>query len=152
MLGRKHVGRDYNTGVMRFFVSWSLARSALLAAAAMLLCVGVFLPWLGDEPEVPGSPTEAHYSQVDQGTNGDRHMPSGSYLATTGEETKDDDKRPVNADLLTALLLACFFGAIVGWRLTHNRGQASFCLAGIARRPSFVGAHEAAPFLGVFRL
>jgi hypothetical protein len=137
---------------MRFFGSRSLARSAPLAAAAVLLCVGVVLLWLGDGSEAPGSPTKPHYSQVDQGANGDRHMPSGSYLATTGEETNDDDKRPVNADVLTALLLACFFGAIVGWRLTHDRGQASFCLSGIARRPSFVGAHEAAPFLGVFRL
>src|SRR3712207_7585491 len=109
----RHVGRDYNTGVMRFFGSRSLARSAPLAAVAVLLCVWVFLPWLMNGPEAPGFLVGAHHSQVDQGANGDGHPPTGSFLSATGEEAKDADKRPVNADLLTVLLLASFFGAIV---------------------------------------
>jgi hypothetical protein len=150
--GRKHVRRDYNTGVMRFFGSRSLARSAPLAAAAVLLCVGVVLLWLGDEAEAPGSTTGAHYSQVDLGTNGEGHPPTGSYLSATGEEAKDGDKRPVNADLLTALLLACSFGAIVGWLLSNAPGPEAFRSSSITRRPSFVIVREDAPFLGVFRL
>ena len=135
---------------MRFFGSRILARSAPLAAVAVLLCVGVFLPWLGDGPESPGSPVGTHYSQADQGTHGD--PPAGSYLAPIGDETKDGDKGPVNAGLLTALLLVVFFGAIVGWMLSNEPGPGAFRSSSITRWPSFVTTREAAPFLGVFRL
>ncbi len=137
---------------MRFFGSRSLARSAPLAAVAVLLCVGVFLPWLGDGPEAPGSLTGAHHSQVHQVANGDGHPPTGSYLPATGDEAKDADKRPVNADLLTVLLLACSFGAIVGWLLSNAPAPEAFRSSSITRRPSFLIAREDAPFLGVFRL
>lgn len=145
------MGRDYNTRVMRFFGSQSFARSALLAAVAVLLCVGVFLPWLGDGPGAPGYPLGTHYSQADQGTNG--HPSTQSYLAATGEEATDGDKGPVNAALLTALLLLCFFGMIVGWLCANDPGPGAFRPSGMTRRrPSFVIAREDAPFSGVFRL
>jgi hypothetical protein len=137
---------------MRFFGSRSLARSAPLAAVAVLLCGGVFLPWLWDGPEAPGSLARAHHSQVDHGANGDGHPPTGSYLPATGEEAKDADKRPVNADLLIMLLLTCLFGAIVGWLLSNAPGPEGFRSSSISRRPSFVITREDAPFLGVFRL
>ena len=137
---------------MRFFGSRILARSAPLAAVAVLLCVGVFLPWLMNGPEAPGFLVGAHHSQVDQGANGDGHPPTGSYLSATEEEAKDADKRPVNADLLTVLLLASFFGAIVGWLLSNAPGPGAFRSSSITRRPSFLIAREDAPSLGVFRL
>lgn len=146
------VRRDYNTEVMRHFWSRSFARSAPLVAVAVLLCVGVFLPWLGDGPEAPGSLEGAHYSQADQGTNGDGHLPTGSYLAAIGEEAKDGDKGPANAGLLTALLLVVFFGAIVGWLLSNDPGPGAFRSSIITHPPSFATPREAAPFLGVFRL
>ena len=137
---------------MRFFESRIFARSAPLAAVAVLLCVGVFLPWLANGLEAPGSLTGAHYSQVDHGANGDGHPPTGSSLSATEEYAKDADKRPVNADLLTVLLLACFFGATVGWLLSNAPGPEASRSSSIARHPSFVFAREDAPFLGVFRL
>ncbi len=137
---------------MRFFRSRSFARSAPLAVMAVLLCVGVFLPWLGDEAEAPGSTTGAHYSQVDQGTNGDVQPPTGIHPATIGEEAKEGYKAPVNAGLLTALLLVVFFGAIVGLLLSNNPRPGAFRSSSITRWSSFVTDREAAPFLGVFRL
>jgi hypothetical protein len=136
-------------GVMRIFGSRDFARSAPLVAVAVLLCIGVFLPWLGNGPEAPGSLDGAHYSQADQGMNGDGHPPAEIYLAAIGEETKDGDKGPVNAGLLTELLFV-FFGAIFGWLLSNNSG--TFRSSSITYPPSFVIACEDAPFLGVFRL
>jgi hypothetical protein len=88
---------------------------------------------------------------VDQGTDGDGHPLAGGYLATTGEEAKDGDKGPVNAGLLTALLLVVFW-VIVGWMLSNDPGRGAFRSSHITRRQSFVIARECAPFLGVFRL
>ena len=144
------VRRDYNTGTMRFFGSRSFARSAPLVALAVLLCIGFFVPWLGDEPEAPDFLSGAHYSQVDQGTNGGAHLPTGSYLAAIGEEAKESDKGPVNAGLLTALLVVV--GALVGWLLSNDSGTEAFRSSSITRWPAFVTTREAAPFLGVFRL
>jgi hypothetical protein len=137
-------------GAMRCFGSRNFARSAPLVAVAVLLCVGFFLPWLGDEPEVSDFLSGVHFSQVDQGTNGDAHLPTGSYLAAIGEEAKHGDKGPVNADLLTALLVAV--GALVGWLLSNEPGTAALRFSRITRWPAFVTAGGAAPFLGVFRL
>jgi hypothetical protein len=136
---------------MRIFGSRNFARSAPLVAVAVVLCIGVFLPWLGDGPEAPDLLSGAHYSQVDQGTNGDGHLPTGSYLTAIGEEAKEGDKGPVKAALLTALLVV-FFGTIVGWLLSNDPGPGAFCSSSITRWPSFVTTPEAAPFLGVFRL
>ena len=137
---------------MRFVGSRSFARSAPLAVVAVLLCVGIFLPWLGNGLESPVFLGGVHYSQADQGMNGDGQPSTGIYLATIGEEAKDADKVPVNAGLLTALLLVVFFGAVVGWLLSNNPGPGSFRSSSVTRWLSFVTNREAAPFLGVFRL
>jgi len=134
---------------MIFFWSRSFARSTPLVAVAVLLCVGVFLPSLGNESEAPGPLKGAHYSQSDQEMNGGGHSPTGIYLAAIGEEAKDGDRDPVNAGLLTELLVG-FFGAIFGWLLSNNPG--TFRFSSITYPPSFVIAREDAPFLGVFRL
>ena len=152
LCGTQRARRDYNTKVMRFIESRSFARSAPLAVVAVLLCVGVFLPWLMNGPEASGSLMGLHYSQVDQGTNGGGQPPTGIYPAAIGEEAKEGDKAPVNAGLLTALLLVVFFGAIVGWLLSNNPVPGAFRSSSITRWPSFVTNREAAPFLGVFRL
>jgi hypothetical protein len=80
--------------------------------------------------------------------NGDGQPPPGIYLAPIGEEAKEGDKGPVNAGLLTALLV--LVGAIFGWLLSNNAG--AFRSSNITYPPSFVIAREDAPFLGVFRL
>lgn len=135
---------------MRLFGSQRFARSVPLAAVGVLLCIGVLLPWLGSGPEAPGSLTGLHYSQADQGTNGGGYTPTGSYLAALGDETKDGDKGPVNAGLLTVLLV--MFWAIVGWLLSNDPGPGASRSSSIIRRPFFVIARENSPFLGVFRL
>jgi hypothetical protein len=121
--GTRHVRRDYNMGIMRFFESRSFARSAPLAAVAVLLCVGVFLPWLGSGPEASSSLTGLHYSQAYQGTNGGGQTPTGTYLAALGDEAKDGDKGPVKARLLTALLVMfwALVVVLVVWLVTQTR-------------------------------
>jgi hypothetical protein len=90
---------------------------------------------------------------VNQGTNGDWHSLDPIYLAVPAEEAEEVDKHPVDADLLTALLLlAVSFWATVVWLLTNGRGQEAFRSLGIDRRQRFLSALEDRPFLGVFRL
>jgi hypothetical protein len=57
----------------------------------------------------------------------------------------------VNADLLTKLVLAAFFGLSVGGLLTNSQRQGALCFLGIVG-PSLASACEGPPFLGVFRL
>jgi hypothetical protein len=87
-----------------------------------------------------------------QWANGDVLPLNGSYLAVPGEEAQDSGRGPVNARLLTALLLACCFGAMIGWLLANGGGQETFRCSGITGRPSFVNTRKDRPFLGVFRL
>jgi hypothetical protein len=86
------------------------------------------------------------------GANGDELPLNGRYLALPGEEAQDSARGPVNADLLTALLLAFCFGAMIGWLLANDRGQEALRSSGITGRPSFVTTRKDRPFLGVFRL
>jgi hypothetical protein len=126
--------------------SWRYSSGASLAAA-VLLCVAAYLSWIAYE--VPAIQTTAHSSQIEQRADG--HPLSASYLAGPAEEAEDDARAPVNADLLTALLLAFSFGMSVGWLLANGRGQETLHSSGVARRPSFV-VGEDPPLLGVFRL
>ena len=87
-----------------------------------------------------------------QGANGNVLPLNASYLAVPGEEAQDSARGPVNAGLLTALLLVCCFGAMIGWLLANGWGQEAFRSSGITGRPSFMSTHKYRPFLGVFRL
>jgi hypothetical protein len=89
---------------------------------------------------------------MSKGANGDVLPLHGSYLAVSGEETQYSGREPVNAGLLTALLLAFCFGAMIGWLLANGWGQETFRSSGITGRPSFVTTRKDRPFLGVFRL
>ena len=89
---------------------------------------------------------------MSKGANGDVLPLNGSYLAVSGEETQDSGREPVNAGLLTALLLAFCFGAMIGWLLANDWGQEAFRSSGITGRPSFMTTRKDRPFLGVFRL
>jgi hypothetical protein len=137
---------------MRLFKSWRLARMAPLLAIVSLLCIGAFLSLLPTGLEVPAALTKAHSSHVSQGTNLESHPLEGGYLAVAPEEKEEVDKHPVNADLLTALLLALSFWVIVVWLLTNARGHGASRSLGIDRRRGFLRAFEDRPFLGVFRL
>jgi hypothetical protein len=87
-----------------------------------------------------------------QGANGYVLPFNGSYLAVPGEEAQDSGRGPVNASLLTALLLAFCFGAMIGWLLANDWGHQAFHSSGITGRPSFVTTRKDRPFLSVFRL
>jgi hypothetical protein len=137
---------------MRLFGLRRLTHRASLVAAALLLCLAPLLLWSVTGAEVPGSLATADWSQMSQGANGDVLPLNGSYLAVPGEEAQDSARGPVNAGLLTALLLAFCFGAMIGWLLANDWGHQAFRLSGITGRPSLMTTRKDRPFLGVFRL
>jgi hypothetical protein len=133
---------------MRFLKSWRYARGTSLLAMGILLCTGAFLCLLPTELDVSAALTTPHSHHLDQGTN------EGYLAAVALEEAQDADGRPVNAaDLLSALVLAVCFGAIVGWLLVNGRGQRAFRFVGLDhhRLSFFSAALEDRSFLGVFR-
>ncbi len=141
----------YNTQAMRSFRSRQFAHYASLVAAAALLCGGIFLSWPANGSEVPNIHAKADAYQVAHGTNGDEHPPNGGYLVPPAEEAGDGNRGPVDADLLTALLLT-FFVTTVGWLLAYDQGRGILCSSSITRRPPHLASREGTPFLGVFRL
>jgi len=137
---------------MRLFGLRRLMHCASLVAAALLLCLAPLLFWSATGAEVPGTLAKADWSQMSKGANGDELPLNGSDLAVPGVQAQDSGRGPVNASLLTALLLAFSFGAMIGWLLAHDWGQQAFRSSGITGRPSFVTTRKDRPFLGVFRL
>jgi hypothetical protein len=135
----------YNTKVMALSWSCRFSGGVSLLAVAVLLCLGASLSWIG--PEVPATVATADSYQMDNGTNG--YQLNGSYLAVSAEEAEDDDKGPVNAGLLTTLILAFSFCTAAGWLLANGREASRSPV--LARRPSLL-AREYRPLLGVFRL
>jgi hypothetical protein len=142
---------------MGLFKARRFARGVSLVAA-VLLCLGLFLlPLTATGFEVPSALAMANSPRVDQEANGNGYPLNGPYLVVvSAEEAQDADKDPLNADLLSALLLVVCFGAIVGWLLASGRGQRAFHFVGLDHRPSLVTAaallSEDRSFLGVFRL
>jgi hypothetical protein len=69
------------------------------------------------------------------------------------EEAQETDRPPVNAYLLTVLVLVCSFGASVLKMLrTNARRQGAICSWSGHDRGWMAVAHEDPSFLGVFRL
>jgi hypothetical protein len=125
--------------------SWLLTRgTALLAVAVLLLGGGALLSW-----SATGAGTSVAGSQVIQGING--YAPNGGQPAVLEGEA-ERDQSPVNAGLLTALLLASFLGTSAGWRPAYDRRQAVTRPLSVPGGPSLETAREDAPFLSVFRL
>jgi hypothetical protein len=120
---------------------WRFARGVSLVAA-VLLCVGAFLCLLRTELDVFTALTPAHSPALARGAD-------GRYLAGSQEEAEKTAKGPVNADLLTMLLLAIpsFFGLSVGWLLTNTQRQGALCSLGVVG-PSLASACEDLSFLG----
>jgi hypothetical protein len=119
---------------------------------AFLLCLGVFvLPLPATVSEVPSALAMANLPRFDLETNGNGYPLDGTYLVAPAEEAKDAEKSPLNAELLTMLLLAVSFGLSVGWLLRNAQRQGAFCSFAVVGH-SLASACEDLPFLGVFRL
>jgi len=133
-----------------------MRRVVLLLAGVMLLCLGSFLSLpattASDVPDVPSALAGANVGHVDRGANAPAPLPDESYPITPAEEAQKTDKLPVNAYLLTMLVLAvASFGASVLWLLTNARRQGAIYSLG-AVRASLNTACEQPSFLGVFQL
>jgi len=118
--------------------------------AAVLLCVGAFLCFLPTELDASKALRAADWPPLDRGAE-------VGYIAVAQEEEEEAaaqaDKDPVNADLLTMLLLwvASLFGSSFGWVLTDSQKQGALSSSlGVVGEPSSRACEEL-PFLGVLR-
>jgi hypothetical protein len=126
----------------------------------LLLLAGVMLCWLGfllslpatSALELPSAFAGANAAQeMDGGANAP--LPDGSHPITPAEEVQETDRQPVNASLLTMVVLALSFGASVLLMLTNDRRRrAASCLWGVEDRRWLAATHEGPSFLGVFLL
>ena len=126
----------------------------LVLAGVLLCCVGIFLLSLPlSAPHVPSALAGANVEHVERAANPPAPLPGGSYPLMPGEEAQQTDSPPVNASLLTMLMLACSFGASVLMMLLINawREGAICSWSGHNRRWLSV-SYEDPSFLGVFRL
>jgi hypothetical protein len=120
----------------------------------MLCCLGIFLSLpVSEVPGLPSALAEANVGHVDRGGNEPAPLPDGSYPPTPADEVHQTDRHPVNAYLLTMLLLACSFGAsVLRMLLTNARRQGATCSWSGDDRPWLAVAYGEPSFLGVFRL
>jgi hypothetical protein len=123
----------------------------LLMAGVMLSCLGSFLSMpQTTASEVPTAPA---------GEYGGSNAPPAeeSYPLTAAAERQKKDDLPVNASLLTMLVLmiSCFGGSVL-WLLTrHARRQGAICSLGLEggdHRWSAAVREGPSSLLGVFRL
>jgi hypothetical protein len=131
----------------------------LLLAGIMLCCLVVLLslplsaPDVSDVPGVSSALAGANVGHVDRGGDATATLPSGNYPLTPAEEVQQTDRHPVNAHLLTMLVLACSFAAsVLRMLLTNARRQGTICSWIGDDRGWLAVAHEDPSFLGVFRL
>jgi hypothetical protein len=131
----------------------------LLLAGIVLCCLGVLLslpltaPDVSDVPEVHSALAGANVEHVDRAANAPATLPDESYPLMPAEEAQETDSPPLNAYLLTMLMLACSFGAsVLRMLLTNARRQGAICSWSGDDRPWLAVAHEDPSFLGVFRL
>jgi hypothetical protein len=129
----------------------------LLLLGVVLCCLGIFLSLPAPTSEGPGVPTalaRANVGHVDRGVGvSSTPLPDASYPLTPAWEAQETDRHPVNAYLLTMLLLACSFGAsVLRMLLTSARKQGAICFWSSDDRPWLAVAYGEPSFLGVFRL
>ena len=126
----------------------------LLLAGVMLCCLGVFLLSLPlSAPHVSSALGGANVEHVDRAANAPAPLPGGSYPLMPAEEAQETDRHPVNAYLLTMLVLACSFGSsVLMMVLTNARRRGAICSWIGDDRGWLAVAHEEPSFLGVFRL
>jgi hypothetical protein len=126
----------------------------LLLAGVMLCCLGLLLSLPSSTSDAPSALAGVKVGHMDRGAEASTTVPDGSYSLAPAEELQETDKGPVNASVLTMLLLALvYFGACVGWLLMRNaRRQGVMCCSLVDYRWWLAVAPEGPSFLGVFRL
>src|SRR5215207_1829110 len=149
----------YNTrswGGSLIYKAGRVARGGSVVVAVLLLYLGVCLtllslPAIGSQ-EDPSALGMANVLPVDQAVRVNAPPLDGTYSPFALPEEADED--PVNAGLLTMLLLAAsFLGFSVGWLLTNAQGQGALCFSCLGVGEVLGRAREDyLPFLGVFRL
>jgi hypothetical protein len=147
---------------MGFSGSWRQARMAphLTMVTVVLLCLGAprtLLATTGSEGTSTSALVMSSRVPAHLGQNALRSgaWPEESYfvLPAYAEEAQQTDKRPVNASLLTMVVLALSFGASVLSMATNDRRRrAASCLWGVQDRRWLAATYEGRSFLGVFRL
>jgi hypothetical protein len=129
--------------------------------AVVLLCLVVCLTLLSlpaRGSEDPSALGMNNVLPVDQGANGNAPPLDGSdyrFALVPFALAEAADADPVNAGLLTMLLLAVslFCASVVGWLHTNAQGQGAMCFSSLGVGEVLGRAREEyLPFLGVFRL
>jgi hypothetical protein len=119
----------------------------------MLCCLGVLLSLPLTASDVSSALGGANVEHVNRGANAPAPLPDASYPLTLAEEVQQTDRPPVNAHLLTMLMLACSFGtSVLRMVLTNARTQGATCSWIGDDRQWLSVAYEEPSFLGVFRL
>ena len=112
----------------------------LISAGFMLCCLGFLLSLPSTTSDGSSALAGAKVEHMERGADAPAPGPDGSYLLMSAEELQETDKLPVNAYLLTMLVLnARRRGALVCSVVDDDRGW-------LAVIP------ESLSFLGVFRL
>ena len=126
----------------------------LLLAGVMLCCLGVLLLSLPlSAAHVSSALAGANVEHVDRAANAPAPLGDASYPLMPAEEAQETDRPPVNAYLLTVLVLVCSFGASVLKMLrTNARRQGAICSRSGDDRRWLTVAYEDPSLLGVFRL
>lgn len=151
--GRKALVIERPVLAMSLSRPWLYARVVALLAIVALLCVTAFLSFRPNEPDVTTALTTANLPISSPWASAYGHPLGISYVIVALEEAEDVDGHPMNADLLSALLLlANTFGATVVRLLTNGQGQAALRSLGIGRLRWFLSDLEDRSFLSVFRL
>ena len=149
----------YNTrswgGSLMSKAGW-FPRGVSVVMVILLLCLGfslilLSLPARGSQD--PSALGMNNVLPVDQAVRVNAPPLEGSYYPFALAE--EADKEPVNAGLLTMLLLAAsLLGASLGWLHTKAQGQGAlcFCCLGIVGEVLGSVREDYLPFLGEFRL
>jgi hypothetical protein len=126
----------------------------LILAGVLLCCLGLLLSLPSTTSDAPSARAGVKVGHMDRGAEASTPVPDGSYPLAPAEELQETDKLPVNASLLTMLLLALvYFGACVGWLLmTNARRHGVMCCSLVDDRSWLAVAPEGPSLLGVFRL
>jgi hypothetical protein len=119
----------------------------------MLSCLGILLSLPLIAPDVSTALGGTNVEHVDRAANAPAPLPGASYPLTPAEEVQEADRHPVNAYVLTMLVLACSFGAsVLMMALTNSWRQRAICSWIGDDRGWLAVTHDERSLLGVFRL